>query len=156
PESQEICFVPPGERAGEFVARQATSLGLTLPGMPGSLEDLDGGRLGEHAGHYRFTVGQRRGIGLAAAERLYVIAIDPQKNRVVVGPGAAREGSEAELRDVRWIGTPPPGPRRVRARVRHRGAEIPATVHADGTRARVAFDSPVRAITPGQSCVFYE
>jgi tRNA-specific 2-thiouridylase len=156
PESQEICFVPPGERAGEFVARQAAPLGLALPGTPGSLEDASGGRLGEHAGHYRFTVGQRRGIGLAAAERLYVIAIDPQKNRVVVGPGSALEGSEADLRDVRWIGATPSGPRRVRARVRHRGAEIPATVQADGTRARVVFDVPVRAITPGQSCVFYD
>jgi len=157
-ESQEICFVPAGERAGEFVARAAPGLGLPLPAAPGALEDAAGERLGEHPGHYRFTVGQRRGIGLAAAERLYVIAIDPQKNRVVVGPGAALEASEAELRDVRWIGgaPSPSAPRRVRARVRHRGADVAATVHANGSGARVVFDAPVRAITPGQSCVFYE
>ncbi|HEX4438602.1 MAG TPA: tRNA 2-thiouridine(34) synthase MnmA [Thermoanaerobaculia bacterium] len=158
PESQEICFVPPGERAGEFVARAAPALGLALPETPGAIEDASGERLGAHPGHYRFTVGQRRGIGLAAAERLYVIAIDPQRNRVVVGPGAALEASQAELRDVRWIGPPPPRfePRRVHARVRHRGAEASATVHSDGPRARVVFDAPVRAIAPGQSCVFYE
>ena len=161
PESQEICFVPPGERAGEFVARTAPSLGLALPQAPGILEDGSGGRRGEHAGHYRFTIGQRRGIGLSAAERLYVIAIDPQENRVVVGPGAALESSEAALRDVRWIGAgpppaPPSSPLRVQARVRHRGAESAATVYPEGDRARVVFDAPVRAITPGQSCVFYD
>jgi tRNA-uridine 2-sulfurtransferase len=155
PESQEICFVPAGERAGEFVARAAGPLGLPVPGQ-GSLEDASGAPLGRHAGHYRFTIGQRRGIGVAAAERLYVIRIDPQENRVVVGPQASLDGAEARLRDVRWIGAAPGVPRRVRARVRHRGAEVPATVHPEGTRARVVFDGPVRAITPGQSCVFYD
>jgi tRNA-specific 2-thiouridylase len=157
PESQEICFVPEGGRAGEFVAAAAEPLGLALPVDAGALEDTAGNRLGTHGGHYRFTIGQRRGIGLAAAERLYVIAIDPQRNRVVVGPGAALEGSEAALRDVRWIGgAPSSGSVRVRARVRHRAPEVPATVHADGSRARVVFDAPVRAVAPGQSCVFYD
>jgi tRNA-specific 2-thiouridylase len=158
PESQEICFVPAGERVGAFVARTAAPLGLSLPAAGGAVEDASGARLGEHAGHYRFTVGQRRGLGIAAAERLYVIRIDPQENRVVVGPGASLGSDEALLRDVRWIGAPPASssPRRVRARVRHRGAEIPAAVFAEGDRARVVFEEPVRAVTPGQSCVFYE
>jgi len=158
PESQEICFVPPGDRAGEFVERAAGPLGLALPDENGPLEDASGRRLGEHAGHYRFTVGQRRGIGIAAPERLYVIAIDPQENRVVVGPARALDAVEARLRDVRWIGpAPPPSvPLRVAARIRHRAPEVPATVTRDGSRARVVFDAPVRAIAPGQSCVFYD
>jgi tRNA-specific 2-thiouridylase len=158
PESQEICFVPAGERVGAFVARSAAPLGLSLPSAGGALEDASGARLGEHAGHYRFTIGQRRGIGIAASERLYVIRIDPQENRVVVGPGGSLDSAEAFLRGVRWIGAAPAGNagRRVRARVRHRGAEVPATVLPDGDRARVVFDEPVRAVAPGQSCVFYD
>jgi len=157
PESQEICFVPEGERVGAFVARAAGPLGLPLP-AGGAVEDASGARVGEHAGHYRFTIGQRRGIGIAAAERLYVIRIDPQQNRVVVGPGGSLETSEARLRKLRWIGAPPVGaaPLRVRARVRHRGAEVPAAVYSEGGGARVVFDAPIRAVAPGQSCVFYD
>jgi tRNA-specific 2-thiouridylase len=157
PESQEICFVPRGERVGEFVARAAAPLGLALPDAGGAVEDASGAALGRHAGHYRFTIGQRRGLGVASAERLYVIRIDPLENRVVVGPGAALDSAEAPLRDVRWTGgAHASGAVRIRARVRHRAAEVPATVHPDGSRARVVFDEPVRAITPGQSCVFYD
>src|SRR5262252_2578483 len=82
-ESQEICFVPPGERAGEFVARQASGLGLGAPPAAGPIEDARGARLGTHAGHFRFTIGQRRGIGVAASERLYVLSVDAEANRVV-------------------------------------------------------------------------
>ncbi|MGH9399066.1 MAG: tRNA 2-thiouridine(34) synthase MnmA [Thermoanaerobaculia bacterium] len=157
-ESQEICFVPRSERAGEFVARQAPEMGLKLPAAPGRLEDSSGRALGAHAGHFRFTIGQRRGIGVASAERLYVLSIDAGENRVVVGPAWELFSSEARVEQLRFpSGQEPPGPFRAAARVRHRAPEAPATVHplADGA-ARVVFDEPVRAVAPGQSCVFYD
>jgi tRNA-specific 2-thiouridylase len=156
-ESQEICFVPAGTKAGEFVAANAPALGLPLPSAPGSIESSTGERLGAHSGHYRFTVGQRRGLGIAAPERLYVISIDPAANRVVVGPAVEADSTEASVGDLRFpSGDPPAAPFRAAVRVRHRAAEVPATIHpaADGT-ARVVFDRPVRAVAPGQSCVFY-
>jgi tRNA-specific 2-thiouridylase len=156
-ESQEICFVPRGERAGQFVARHAEELGFALPVRPGVLEDSLGVPKGEHEGHFRFTVGQRRGIGLSAAERLYVIAIDPAANRVVVGPATELDAREAEVADLRLLSGSFDAPFRAQVRVRHRAKEAPATVYprADGS-ARVRFDAPVRAVAPGQSCVFYD
>jgi tRNA-specific 2-thiouridylase len=156
-ESQEICFVPPGTRAGEFVAAHAASLGLGAPPADGPLEDSSGARLGTHAGHYRFTIGQRRGIGVAASERLYVLSVDAAANRVVVGPGRELDATEALLEEVRFLAGAPDAPLRVAARVRHRAEEVPATVHPEpGGSARIVFDAPVRAVTPGQSCVFYD
>ncbi|HWZ84794.1 MAG TPA: aminomethyltransferase beta-barrel domain-containing protein, partial [Thermoanaerobaculia bacterium] len=156
-ESQEICFVPQGTRVGDFVAAHASPLGLTSPPAAGPIEDASGERLGTHDGHFRFTIGQRRGIGVAASERLYVLSLDAAANRVVVGPGRALETSEATLGGVRFLWETPAGPLRVGARVRHRAAEVPATVTpGEPGTARVAFDVPVRAVTPGQSCVFYD
>jgi len=156
-ESQEICFVPPGTRAGEFVARNAAGLGFGAAPEAGVLADAAGARLGAHAGHFRYTIGQRRGIGIAATERLYVLEVDAAKNRVVVGPEAALESRSAVISDVRLSAAVPPGPFRGGVRIRHRAAEVPATVTpGDGSTARVDFDSPVRAVTPGQSCVFYD
>ena len=156
-ESQEICFVAAGQSTGDFVAAQAASLGLGAPPATGPIEDSAGRRIGTHAGHFRFTIGQRRGIGVAASERLYVLSVDAADNRVVVGPGRALESRSASLEGVRFLGGTPDGPLRVAARVRHRAAEVSATVTpgADGT-AGVEFDAPVRAVTPGQSCVFYD
>jgi tRNA-specific 2-thiouridylase len=156
-ESQEICFVPAGTRAGAFVEAVAPALGLALPTAPGVVENAAGERLGAHDGHFRFTVGQRRGLGVSAAERLYVISVDPAANRVVVGPAAGIESSEAEVASLTFpSGESPAGDFRANVRVRHRAAEVPATVspRGDGS-ARVAFDRPVRAVAPGQSCVFY-
>ena len=155
-ESQEICFVPSGTRAGDFVAAQAGALGLGEPPAAGPIEDRRGARLGTHGGHFRFTIGQRRGLGVAASERLYVLSVDAAANRVVVGPAGELEAAGAELGATRYLAGTPNGPLRVGARVRHRAAEVPATVTpgADGA-ARVVFDAPVRAVTPGQSCVFY-
>jgi tRNA-specific 2-thiouridylase len=157
PESQEICFVPPGTRAGEFVGRQAASLGLALPTVEGSLETSGGERVGAHAGHYRFTIGQRRGIGVAATERLYVLRVDAAENRVVVGSSRDLEAREARLESVRLAGPSGRAPFRAAARIRHRAPEVPCTVLAeeDGS-ARVLFDAPVRAVAPGQACVLYD
>ncbi len=157
PESQEICFVPPGKRAGEFVAEHADALGVGPVPADGPLEDQSGARLGTHPGHFRFTIGQRRGIGIAASERLYVLSVDAAQNRVVVGPAPGLDASEAALGSVRYLAQPPEGPLRAHARVRHHAPEVPATIHPTGAdTARVVFDAPVRAVTPGQSCVFYD
>ncbi len=96
-ESQEICFVPVGTRAGEFVEAAAPGLGLPLPALPGVVENARGDVLGAHPGHFRFTVGQRRGLGVSGAERRYVISIDPVGNRVVVGDAVELEKSETDV-----------------------------------------------------------
>ena len=156
-ESQEICFVPPGTRAGEFVARHATTLGFAVPPQAGVIEDAAGGRVGEHAGHYRYTIGQRRGIGIAATQRLYVLEVDAPENRVVVGPESALESRSATVGDVRLSAAAPAGSFRAGVRIRHRASEVAATITPGaGATAQVEFDSPVRAVTPGQSCVFYD
>jgi tRNA-uridine 2-sulfurtransferase len=156
-ESQEICFVPMGTRAGDFVAAQADSLGLGRPPASGPIEDAGGARLGTHEGHFRFTIGQRHGLGVSASERLYVLSVHAAENRVVVGSAGNLESRRAVLEGVRFLAVGAPASRRVAVRVRHRGAEVPATVTPaeDGT-AGVDFDVPVRAVTPGQSCVFYD
>jgi tRNA-specific 2-thiouridylase len=156
-ESQEICFVPAGPRAGEFVASAAPGLGLALPTLPGAVANEHGETLGAHDGHFRFTVGQRRGLKVSSTERLYVLSIDAAANRVVVGGAGGLDASEIEVGQVRFSsGEVPSEPFRAGVRIRHRAPEVPATVspRSDGT-ARVAFDRPVRAAAPGQSCVFY-
>jgi tRNA-uridine 2-sulfurtransferase len=156
PESQEICFVAEGTRAGDFVAKQAAAMGHTLPSVPGSIEDSQGRPLGAHEGHFRFTVGQRRGLRVAASERLYVLSVDAAANRVIVGPASELESLEAEVHGLSFPSGAREEPFRAQVRVRHRSPEIPATIIPDGGRARVLFDQPVRAVAPGQSCVFYD
>jgi tRNA-specific 2-thiouridylase len=155
-ESQEICFVPRGDRAGDFVAEHAGRFGVDVPSSPGVVETSTGERLGAHDGHFRFTIGQRRGIGVAASERLYVLSVNASENRVVVGPSSELETREAFVTNVRLRGRGPAA-FRATARIRHRGAEVPATIEPTGDdTARVIFDAPVRAVAPGQSCVFYD
>jgi len=155
-ESQEICFVPPGARAGDFVAAQADRMGMARPSA-GAIENTAGQRIGSHEGHFRFTIGQRRGTGVAASERLYVLSIDAAANRVVLGPASELGTPEARAENVRFLSAAPDGPFRAGVRVRHRSPEAPATVlpSPDGS-ARILFDAPVRAVAPGQSCVFYD
>lgn len=152
PESQEICFVPDGDYA-KVVEK------LRPEALPGEGDVIDGeGRvLGRHAGVHRFTVGQRRGLGLSAGERYYVRALDARRNRVVVGPVEELGVRGAELEDVRWIaGAPPPHALRARVRIRYRHEGAEARVEAaPGGRARALFDEPVRAVAPGQAAVFY-
>jgi tRNA-specific 2-thiouridylase len=156
-ESQEICFVPRGTRVGDFVERHAADFGMPLPSLPGALETPGGERLGSHAGHYRFTIGQRRGIGVASTERLYVLRVDAASNRVVVGSGSSLETREARLEAVRYLSAAPRAPFRAGVRVRHRASEVPALVTPrPGGGASIVFDAPTRAVTPGQSCVFYD
>jgi tRNA-specific 2-thiouridylase len=152
PESQEICFVPDGDYAAAVERLRPDR----LPG-PGAIEDEQGRGLGRHAGIHRFTVGQRRGLGVAAGRRLYVTRIDPARNRVVVGDAAALGSRGARIGCASWVGgVPPAAELRAVVRVRYRHAGIGARVAPlPGGGARVLFDQPVAAVAPGQSAVFY-
>ena len=152
PESQEICFVPDGDYAAAVERIRPDA----LPGE-GDVVDASGRVLGRHRGVHRFTVGQRRGLGIAAGEALYVTALDAERNRVVVGDRRALEADTAEVERVSWVsGVAPAGPvkARVRIRYRHAGAEAEVT-DLGGGRVRIAFAEPVRAVSPGQAAVFY-
>jgi tRNA-specific 2-thiouridylase len=150
-ESQEICFVPDGGYA-RFVEGEA-------PGdRSGPIVDEGGRELGRHGGVHRFTVGQRRGLGLAAARPLYVLAVRPQSRTVVVGDERGLLAGRLVARGVNWLSIPPPAaPVRARARIRYRHAEAEARITPLGRdRAEVVFDAPQRAVTPGQAVVFYD
>jgi tRNA-specific 2-thiouridylase len=151
PESQEICFVPDDDYRG-FLRRRD-------PGMfqPGLIVDREGRTLGTHSGVAGFTVGQRRRLGVERGTALYVTEIDAAANRLVVGPGGDLERDRLSATDVNFIACDPPRePMRVQARIRHSHQPAAVTVVATGQReAEVVFDQPQRAITPGQSVVWY-
>jgi len=150
PESQEICFVPDGDYAA-FVERHAPAAARM-----GQIVDEEGRVLGEHGGVHRFTVGQRRGIRVAALEPRYVLGVDASSARVTVGPATALDRAEVTVDEVTWPGAPPDGPVRAEVQIRYRHAPAPATVEPIGRdRARVTFDRPERAPAPGQAAVFY-
>ena len=153
PDSQELCFAPSGD-AGGFVRSRAPE--LVHPS--GEMVDTRGRTLGGHDGTFAFTVGQRRGLGVALGEPAYVLEVDAARNRVVVGPGEllSRWGLEADR--ASWVSGEPPSDRPFEAavRVRYRGDEIAAVIEPRGSATfRVTFDSPQRAIAPGQSAVIY-
>ncbi len=152
PDSQEICFVPDGDYAG-FIERAAPKLR-----RPGTFVDQSGDIVGSHQGVHRFTVGQRRGLGLSASAPLYVLEIRPQTAEVVVGPRAALGRTTLTASQVNWIsGRPEPDWRAVTAQIRHRHTPASAHVRAlDANRAELAFDEPQSAVTPGQAVVFYD
>ncbi len=115
--------------------------------------------LGRHEGVHRFTVGQRKGLGIAAAEPLYVIATDPQTQRVVVGSNDGLLRKRCFVKDINWISiAAADGPVRAQVKIRNKHVPAPATLQTagDATRVEVAFDDPQRAVTPGQGAVFYD
>jgi len=151
-ESQEICFVPDGDTAGAVERIRPGA----APGA-GEIVDEAGRVVGRHGGIHRFTVGQRRGLGVARGERIFVRAIDAAGNRVHVASASRLASGGARLGEVSWIGGDAPAePIRavVRVRYRHAGAKAWITPLAGGA-ARVAFDEPVVAVAPGQAAVFY-
>jgi tRNA-specific 2-thiouridylase len=152
PDSHEICFVPDGE-AADFVERR-----LGDRPRAGDIVDQDGKVLGHHRGVHRFTIGQRKHLGLSTGTPMYVLKLEPADARVVVGTREDLGGLELTASNVNWIaGTPPREPRRLTVRIRHRHKDAPAVVTADGdTRAHARFDDPQSAITPGQATVFYD
>jgi tRNA-specific 2-thiouridylase len=151
-ESQEICFVPDGDYAA-FVEGEAPS-----EDRSGPVVDRDGNILGRHAGIHRFTVGQRKGLGLTSPRPLYVLAVEPAARTLVVGDASELEATSLVAGGVSWLSIPPPcRPLRVDVKIRYRAALAPALVEPlPRRRARVSFDAPQRAVTPGQAAVFYD
>ena len=166
PDSQEICFVPNGDYAA-FMNAYLKETGVEPAQTRGEIVSTDGRRLGEHEGVYRYTVGQRKGLGIAAPEPLYVIATDPQTQRVVVGSSDDLLRQRFYVRDVNWISIgEPSGPVRAQVKIRNKHAGAAATLipacpsgtraGQEAYRAEVVFDEPQRAVTPGQGAVFYD
>ncbi|MBI2957007.1 MAG: tRNA 2-thiouridine(34) synthase MnmA, partial [Acidobacteria bacterium] len=152
-ESQEICFVPSGNYV-RFLEAYLAEQGKVLAERTGEIVSTDGKVLGHHTGLHNFTLGQRRGLGFATGRPLYVVALDPSTNRVIVGDEADLYRREAAARDPNWISlAPPAAPLRAQVKVRHKHPPAPATIYpANGAgRLRIVFDSPQRALTPGQA-----
>jgi tRNA-uridine 2-sulfurtransferase len=152
PDSQELCFAPAGD-AGAYAR-------ASLPHLvrQGEVVDETGEVIGTHPGTFAFTVGQRRGTGVATGDRRYVLDLDASANRVVVGPGEllARRGLVAD--DASWVAGEPPdrGPFEAGVRLRYRGDDVPCVVEPDGEdRFRAEFRTPQRAVAPGQRAVLY-
>lgn len=155
PESQEICFVPSGNYVN-FLETYLAEQGTSLAKGKGEMVTTCGEVIGEHSGLHQFTVGQRRGLGLAAGRPLYVVALDRERNRVIVGEEAELYRRDALAREPNWISISPPAePVRVLVKVRHKHAPAPATIAPENGHLRITFDEPQRALTPGQAAVFY-
>jgi tRNA-uridine 2-sulfurtransferase len=155
PDSQDICFVPNGDYAS--VVRKLRP----EAGQPGEIVDLAGTVVGRHDGIVRFTVGQRRGLALGERagtdnDPLYVVRLEPETRRVVVGPRSALGRSEIALYDVNWIGPAFDDALPVQVRVRSSQALRPAMVERSGDAFAVRFPEPEVGVSPGQACVMYE
>ena len=149
-ESQDVCFI----RDGSYADFLATRAGFVS--QPGPIVDTSGRRLGTHPGLHRFTVGQRRGINCPAADPYYVLRLEPAENRLVVGSKAELARRECRVEAVHWIHPPPEGPQPVSVRLRYRHQAVPARLFPEaGHTARLRFDVPQMAVTPGQGAVFY-
>lgn len=160
PESQEICFVPDGDYASfvERHCREISGAESAVPSGPGPIVDTGGRVVGTHSGIHRYTVGQRRGLGIAHPAPLYVLEIRPEDNTVVVGERSQLGRTDCRVVRPNWISIAAlVEPMRVHARIRSRHREAPALIAPleDGSVA-VTFDSPQPAVTPGQACVFYQ
>lgn len=150
-ESQDICFIPDGD--------YANFLGLErdLSGFGGDIVHVSGQVLGRHQGMHRYTVGQRKGLGIGWTEPLYVVRIDAEKQQVVVGEREHLSLAELTINHCRWNLPQRSGRFRTRCRIRYRHTEMPAEVEilADD-KARIVFDEPQFGVTPGQAAVFYD
>jgi tRNA-specific 2-thiouridylase len=156
PDSMELCFVPNGNYV-QFIHAYAAESKIPLSSGEGNIVTESGEVLGRHSGVHNFTIGQRKGLGFAAGKPLYVLAIEPQTNRVIVGDDDSLRTTAFEVHDVNWISIAEPS-RAIRAtvKIRHKHEPAAATVEAlPNSRARITFDSPQRAVTPGQAAVIY-
>ena len=148
PDSQEICFIPRGDYR-QFLSRQVEP-------QSGELVDTDGRTLGTHPGIEFFTVGQRRGLGVATRGRRFVVRVEPDTRRVVLGTEQDLLQDQVDVSKVNYVsGTAPDGPLRVTAKLRYMAPASPATLHPAGRKAVLEFETPQRAVTPGQAAVFY-
>jgi tRNA-uridine 2-sulfurtransferase len=152
PDSQEICFVPDGDYAA-FLERDTPALATT-----GAIVNQQGDTVGAHGGVHRFTIGQRKGLGLSAGVPLYVVNIDADRQQVTVGPREALDRTTFTVSRVNWIaGAVPGGAIAADVQIRHRHQAAPARVQAlDDGRAAIEFTTPQSAVTPGQAAVFYD
>ena len=159
PDSQEICFIPGGDY-NTFLKAYLDEQNQPLPDSSGELVSTSGEVIGHHHGIQSFTVGQRKGLGLTSPEPLYVLNIHPDSHQVTVGADSDLFSRDLYADRLNWISVPDlyPGDQlRVTVKIRHRHTPAPATLTAAGPgRVHARFDEPQRAITPGQSAVFYQ
>ncbi len=157
-ESQEICFVPDGKYS-EFIDRylEHEDRSSEMP-LAGEIVNAAGETIGEHTGIHRYTIGQRRGLGIAHEKPLYVLQIERAKNQIIVGEAEELDTMEFTAKGVNWVAfDEPTEPVRALVKVRYRHDPEIATLHAQtDSRVRVVFDEPQRAITPGQATIFYD
>jgi tRNA-specific 2-thiouridylase len=156
PESMELCFVPNGNYV-QFIESYSRERGTPLGSAEGEMVDELGQVVGKHSGLHNFTIGQRKGLGLATGRPMYVVALDRERNRVIVGEDGALRQTNCEIEAVNWIACDGPiEALRGEVKIRHKHEAAPATIQPlDGLRVRVEFDQPQRAITAGQGAVFY-
>jgi len=152
PDSQEICFVPDGDYAGFIRDRDSRAV------HPGPILDEDGRRIGTHPGVAFFTVGQRKGLGVATGRPMYVLRIEAERNAIVVGEREGLYSGGLLAEDVTWVSMEATSePFRVAVQIRYRAPEVPATARLmDGGLLSVSFDEPQRAVSPGQAVVLYK
>ena len=157
PESMELCFVPNGNYV-QFIHAYSRAEGIALNEQEGEIITEDGTIVGKHNGVHNYTVGQRKGLGFATGKPIYVLAIDPENNRIVVGEDHALRTSTLEIDDVNWVSIGAPSQAiEGQAKIRHKHEPAAATIQAlPNNRARLTFGTPQRAITPGQGAVFYD
>jgi tRNA-uridine 2-sulfurtransferase len=157
PDSQEICFIPGGDYK-QFLTAYLEEQGESAPETAGQLVAANGEVLGRHEGIFNFTVGQRKGLGVASSTALYVLNIDPASHKVTVGADAELATRTLRARQMNWISIAElTEPTRVKAKIRHRHEPAWATIAAGGAGEAIAtFDEPQRAVTPGQAAVFYD
>jgi tRNA-uridine 2-sulfurtransferase len=157
PDSQEICFIPGGDYK-QFLTAYLEDQGEAMPEIAGELVDANGEVIGRHEGIFNFTVGQRKGLGVASPSPLYVLKIDPANRRVTVGANAELATRTLRARRLNWISIAQlTEPMRVKAKIRHRHEPAWATLQPAGADEAVAtFDEAQRAVTPGQAAVFYD
>jgi len=157
PDSQEICFIPGGDYK-QFLTAYLEEQGEAMPDTAGELVTTDGRVIGRHESISGFTVGQRKGLNVGSPTPLYVIQIDPASHRVMVGADAELATRELRANRLNWISIAAlRAPMRVRIKIRHRHEPAWATLEPAGAgEVRATFDEPQRAVTPGQSAVFYD
>ena len=155
-ESFEICFVPNGDYAA-FLDAYLRDTGRPREATHGDMVTVDGEKIAGHAGVHHFTVGQRKGLGVAKGEPLYVISTDPASQRVTVGSNDQLLRATLMARNVNWVSWPGlAAPVRAEVKIRHRHQAASATITPAGDNVEVRFDEPQRAVTPGQAAVFYQ
>lgn len=157
-DSQEICFVPNGDYAA-FIEAWFREQGIEQQAASGEIVDTSGKPVGSHTGVHHFTIGQRKGLGIARPEPLYVISTEPAARRVIVGSNGELLRDSLTAARVHWVSIPPISaerPAQVKIRYKHTAAPATLIPDADPSRVQVRFTEPQRAITPGQAAVFYD